>query len=136
MEPVFHATPTTEFTLLPWPERPFCALILAPQPIGDAVRSDLSHALVDAGCISMGAWGPDSIRWDDTGDYACILHRDGRLRDSMLDMITWWMDKDALTEALDFARQDASRNTSAPLVLITFDTTLPGPNLGFGAALA
>ena len=57
----------------------------------------------------VGAWGPDATQWDDSGDYAAILHRDGRLREPSYDLLTWWHDDQPLLETarfcLDLARQ-------------------------------
>ena len=126
-----HITEQTDYSALPWPPAPFCALVIAPDPINENAKSNLSHALVDAGCISMGAWGPDSSAWDDAGDYACILTADLQLRNTPVDMITWWFDRDPLDTAIEFAKRYARCNDHAPLLILTFD-----PNLGFGAALA
>ena len=128
MDPVVHITQDTDFAALDWPAEPFCVLIIAPEPVDENTKSALSYALLDAGCRSMGAWGPDSTTWDDAGDYACILTPDLEPRDTILDMMTWWNDKDPLEEAIAFAREEMQYHTSTTLVILTFDPTLPVPD--------
>ena len=59
--------------------------------------------MVEAGCADLGAWGPLSTQWDDAGDYAALLTRDGSLRTPEYDLGTWWLDSAPIGEFFEFS---------------------------------
>ncbi len=93
---------TTEFVGLTFPAAPFAALVIDPDAQSPDTQFELCHALVEAGCADLGAWGPQSTQWDNSGDYAALLTRDGSLRTPEYDLSTWWLDSAPIKELFKF----------------------------------
>lgn len=129
-----------EFASLAFPKAPFAALIIDPKIQTPDTQFKLCHALIDAGCQQLAAWGADSTQWDDSGDYAAILTREGALREPAFDMLTWWHADDPLQETVAFCltMQGTNPTLTGPILILEFGTQFGAPKLDaiFAAALA
>lgn len=86
---------------------PFRTVVVAAMAVSPEWQGLVSKWLVQAGCLYMMAWGPNSSSWDDSVDMANLDRFDfGEIPDTS-SVVTTWHDDEPIEEVFWFSKNAA-----------------------------
>ena len=96
----------------------FRCLILIERDVDPDYRDEVSKVLVKAGCLYAMSWGRDCAEWDDSVDWAYILHYHPGPYPDDRSVLTTWHDGWTLEETLEYAKTVENHDIPAEDILI------------------
>ena len=104
-----HLVPEQELPVIE--RQPFKAVVVVGQSVDAEWQKQVSQWLVEAGCLYMMAWGPDSSSWDDSVDWANLAAWNFEDVPDDQFVMTTWHDDEPLAETFWFSEHAAHHPT-------------------------